>query len=195
MTVENDPELLKKYNLLYLEIIMRYRDYIETNENLSVAELPKLVTPEDESVVSFANSIKSTFSTYSFDQNFREAAEKAYSYIKNTISEAMLPIEFWLSPSQVIKSSAGDLFDKAVLLCSLLIALGNISTRVVVVTKPEERRFVVYCEYKEKIIAFDVQNGAFEVSSKEELLNKLKINEGEETTAYEFNDKTYSDLE
>lgn len=194
MTGENDPELLRKYNLLYLEIIMKYRGYIEENENLSVAELPNLVTPEEENVVGFANNLKSTIQNYSFEQNFKEASEKAYKYVKNTITQVDLPIEFWLSPNQVIKSGAGDIFDKAVLLCSLLIALGGVSTRIVVVTRSDERRFVVYSEYGKGLIAFDIENEISEFSSKEELLSKLKIKEGEEVTAYEFNDKMYNNL-
>lgn len=194
MQAENDPEMLKRYNLLYLEIIMRYRNYIEENENVSVAELPKLVTPEDENVVGFANSIKSAFPNYSVEKNFAEAAEKAYKYVKETVVQATLPIEFWLSPNQVMKSGAGDLFDKAVLLCSLLIAIGNISTRVVIVIKPDERRFVVYSDYEKRIIAFDIENGVTEFLSKEDMLSNLKIKEGEDVTAYEFNDKMYNNL-
>ncbi len=194
MTMENDAELLKKYNLLYLEIIMRYRGYIEENEDLSVAELPNLVTPEEESVVGFADNLKSTIQNYALEQNFREAAEKAYKYVKSTITQVELPVDFWLSPDQVIKSGAGDVFDKAVLLCSLLIALGCVSTRIIVVTRQDDRRFVVYSEYGKGLLAFDLDNGISEFQSKDELLADLKIKDGGEVTAYEFNDKMYNNL-
>ena len=194
MAEVNDTELLRKYNLLYLEIIMRYKDYIEENENVNVSQLPNLVTPEDEGVVGAANKIKSMFTSYTFEQNFHDAAKQAYGYVKEDISNISPPIDFWLTPSQVIKTGAGDIFDKAVLLCSMLIALGNVSTRIVIFVRQTERKFIVYSETEGKIIAFDMEGGMQEFTSKEKLLERFEIKTGEDTTAYEFNDKMYNDL-
>ncbi|HVA82729.1 MAG TPA: hypothetical protein VNF06_01025, partial [Candidatus Aquilonibacter sp.] len=75
-----EDALLKKYNQIYLEVILRYKEHIEQNENLNVAELPKLITPTDENVVTAVNKIKSTFDNYSYSSNFLSAAKLAYEY-------------------------------------------------------------------------------------------------------------------
>ena len=55
-----EVEVLKKYNDLYLEIIMQNKEKIEDGQNLYVAELPSLVTPNDDNVVAKSKSIIST---------------------------------------------------------------------------------------------------------------------------------------
>jgi len=190
----NDLEQLNKYNKLYLEIIMRYKDYIEENEQLYVAELPKLVTPENDSVVAAVNKIKSSFPVYSFEGNFYDAVKLSYEYIRDGIFTVEVPLQFWLTPEETIRIGAGDMFDKAVLLCSMLIALGNPSTKIIVIISDSTRRFVVYSEFQGKIIAIDVSTGIKEYKDKDELLMNLGISKGDEIMAYEFNDKMYSDL-
>ncbi len=190
----DEQELVKKYNLLYLEILMRYKDYIESEESVYVAELPKLITPEDQSVVNLANKIKSSFSQYSYDRDFYGAARIAYENVTQSIATISLPLQFWLKPSQTLKCEAGDVFDKATLLCSLLIALGNVSTKVIIAAKDESRTFIVYCEYAEGLILFNMEEGMTQVKEKQELLNNLGIGKDEDLTAYEFNDKMYDDL-
>ncbi|MDE1855931.1 MAG: hypothetical protein KGH49_01715 [Candidatus Micrarchaeota archaeon] len=192
--MEEDKDLLKKYNQLYLQMILRYKDHIEDKENLNVAELPKLITPDDNDVMNIANRIKNALGTYSYGQNFINAAKLAYEYVKNEISVVSLPIEFWLRPSDTIKCSAGDVMDKATLLCSALIALGNVSSKVVTVVKPSERRFLVYCEFDGKIIALDLDRGFIQFEDRDKMLQSLTLNDGEDTTAYEFNDKMYNNL-
>jgi len=193
METPQEAELLKKYNQLYLAIILRYKDYIEEKENLNVAELPKLILPADESIITVSNRIKNAFSDYSFGKDYINAAKLAYEYVKNEISTVSLPIEFWLTPTDTIKSGAGDIFDQATLLCSMLIALGNVTAKVITVIKPNERRFIVYSEFGGKIVAFDMDKGFGGFDSLEKLLEGLSLN-GEDVTAYEFNDKMYNDL-
>jgi hypothetical protein len=130
-----DTELLKKYNQLYLEVILRYKEYIEEKESLYVAELPKLVVPENEDVVNIANRIKNSMPSYNYNDNYYDSARLAYSYVKDEITLANLPIQFWLTPDETIKCGAGDIFDKAVLLCSLLIALGDVSAKIIIKVK------------------------------------------------------------
>ena len=195
MEKDDNAELLKKYNQVYLEIIMRYKDYIEENENLYVAELPKLITPDDESVAGIANRIKSSFPAYEYSENFIDAAKMAYSYVKDEIALFNLLIQFWLKPEEVIRCGAGDIFDKATLLCSILIALGNISTKLLIKVDDSERDFAVYSEFNGSIVAFDLESGFKEYKSREELLESMGISkENEDITAYEFNDKMYNSI-
>ncbi len=191
-----DPELVKRYNKLYLDVIMRYRDHIEESEHMHLAELPKLVTPDDEVVAAEAKNITSKLPTYRYDDNFPDAAKLAYEYVRDRIVQASLPIQFWLTPKQTISDGAGDVFDKAVLLCSLLIAMGNKSTRIIVRTRDdaEDLKFVVYSEYKNRILAIDMQGGYHEYANKDDMLNILGIKDGGDINAYEFNDKMYTNL-
>ncbi len=188
-------ESLERYNRLYLEIINRYKDYIEERENLYVAELPKLVTPENEAVSSFANSIKETFQGYEYESNFKEAALKAFDYVNNSISVVATPIQFWLMPEETLSLKCGDHFDRAVLLCSMLIALGNPSSKIAIITKENYRAILVCCELNDKILYMDIEGRkSGEYASKDDLLHGYGADTDDETAAYEFNDKMYVDL-
>ncbi|MEM3839342.1 MAG: hypothetical protein QXF01_02055 [Candidatus Micrarchaeaceae archaeon] len=189
----DESDLLKKYNSLYLEIIMKYKDYIEEQESLYVAELPKLVTPADESVKGLAALILSKFQDYNYEKDFYEASRLSYEFVKESIKTVTLPIQFWLKPSLTINHGAGDLFDKAVLLCSLLISLGNPSAKIIIVVGENRRSVVVYFELNGKIIAMDLEKGVSSFGIKEELLKALRIG-SDDATAYEFNDRMYNDI-
>lgn len=190
----DEIETLKAYNNIYLEIIMRYKEHIEEHEGLYIADLPKLVTPGDESVVLLAREVQNNFPVYSYDDNFPEAARQSYQYVKSRIGSVSLPVQFWLKPSETIRYGVGDLFDKAVLLCSVLIALGNASSRIVVVVRDAERHFIVYSEFKGHIIGMNVEKGVKEYKNLDELLKEIDVGSGDETTAYEFNDNMYRDI-
>ncbi|MDE1762240.1 MAG: hypothetical protein KGH59_00440 [Candidatus Micrarchaeota archaeon] len=193
--MENQSESqLKRYNQLYLAVILRYKDYIEEKENLNVAELPRLITPTDESVISVANRIKGIFPAYSFRENYTEAVKFAQDYVNVEITNASLPIEFWLAPADTIKSGAGDVFDRANLLCSILISLGAVTAKVVTVVNSSGRRFLVYSESDQGIIAIDLEGGKRIFKDREQFLASLGLSEGDDVTAYEFNDKMYNNL-
>ncbi len=190
----DETELLKKYNGVYLDIITKYREYIEEQENLYVAELPKLVMPSDDSVRALATTIASKFNEYIYDQNFPDAANLAYGYVRDSIANVTLPIQFWLRPGQTIALGAGDLFDKAVLLCSLIIALGNPSARIIIRIDESARRMLVYFEFNGGVTAMDLEKGVSKFGGRDALLKALAITGEGEATAYEFNDKMYIDL-
>ena len=189
-----DEKMLEKYSSLYLEIIMRYREYIEEKETLYVAELPTLVMPGDESVLSNIKSIKSMYSLYNYNEDFTSAAKEAQWYVRDKISTISLPIQFWLRPGQTLRLEAGDVFDKAVLLCTMLIALGNVTAKVLARVLDSEKKFLVYCEFKDKILLFDVEGPLNEFADRDEMLASLGIGRDESVTAYEFNDKMYNNL-
>ncbi len=191
---ERDYQSLKAYNSIYAEILLRYKDYIEEKEELHLADLPKLITPEDESVELLAMQIKGGFPVYKHEDNFQDAARIAYQHVSEKILDISVPIQFWLRPAQTIRYGAGDIFDKAVLLCSVLIALGNVSSRVVVVAREDERHFVVYSEFGNRIIGIDLGKGVKEYGSFEEMMKEINAVNSEDVTAYEFNDKMYRDV-
>lgn len=194
MAVEGADEL-KRYNRLYLEIIMRYHDLIDEKENIYVAELPRLVMPKDTAVVALAGEITSGFGQYDYDRDFSEAARKACAYVRNRIENVTLPVQFWLIPGQTIEIGAGDDFDKATLLCSMLVALGNLSSKIIITVDDSKKTTGIYFDRAGGVTYVDVVKGTMEeLGSRAELLSKLGIKEGSEVTAYEFNDKMYSDL-
>ncbi|MDE1855192.1 MAG: hypothetical protein KGH57_02650 [Candidatus Micrarchaeota archaeon] len=190
----SDDELTKKYNALYLEMIMRYREKIEEGEKLHLAELPKLVTPGDESVMAAANKIREAFPSYTAEKDFPDAARKSYDFVSESIVRISPPLQFWLKPSEVISIGAGDVFDQAVLLCSMLISLGNLSAKVIASVKNDEKNFAVYYELNGKLIVMEFGKGVRELKDRNELLANMGIYMGSEATGYEFNDKMYSNL-
>lgn len=192
--MEDETALTKKYNNIYLSIIMRYKDYIEEHEGIYVAELPKLVTPDDSSVLSVANGIMNNFPTYSYERDFLEAARLAHLYIKEKITPVTLPIQFWQKPSETISNGAGDPFDMAVLLCSVLVALGNASTKIIITISDGQRDFLVYSEYRDELIVIDLERGLTSAQNREDLMGRLKIGANPDVSAYEFNDKMYTDI-
>lgn len=189
----DETELTKKYNSIYLEIIMRYRDYIEEKEGLYVAELPKLITPENDSVALVAKGIKERFAVYNYSDNFVEAATHAYEYV-NGIDHISLPIQFWLKPAETIKYGAGDVFDRAALLCSLLIALGEQSAKVVISVGESDRAFGVYFERNGRYTLMELGKETRHFQSIDEMVKALGVGKSDEITAYEFNDKMYRDI-
>lgn len=189
-----DEKMLEKYSGLYLEIIMRYRDYIEEKETMYMAELPTLVTPSDDAVLSKVKSIKSMFRAYDYDEDFYSAAKEAHWFVRDKIIAVSLPIQFWLRPGQTMKLEVGDVFDKTVLLCTLLIALGNATAKVLATINDTEKRFVVHCEFSGKILLFDMGRGITEFATRAEMLESLGIGKDDSISAYEFNDKMYDNL-
>ncbi len=161
-------------------------------EGLSVAELPTLVTPKDEAVVKKAAEIKAGFEGYTYERDFYQASSTAFSFVRRSIEDAVLPLEFWLSPKDTLTYGMGDMIDKNILLCSILVALGNPSAKVLVRMKDENFSTFVYCTFDDKIYRYDMGSGIREFSSKESLIASLSIDD--DTTVYEFNNQAYLDI-
>ena len=177
---------------LYLAIISRYKDYIEEKEELSVAELPTLVTPRAEDIVSKADEIKAGLSPYFYDRDFIAAARLAFDFVKDYIDEVTLPVQFWLAPEETMRFKAGDRMDKSILLCSLLIALENHSAKVFMLIRDNERKTCVYFDFFGMVTVMDFKDGISEYRSRDEMLEKFAITADD--TAYEFNNRSYADI-
>lgn len=191
--MEEDPGMVDRLNKLYLTIISRYKDYIEEKEGISIAELPTLITPGNPAVMAKATEIKLSFGNYSYDSLFYEASLKAFSFVKQMVHEVQLPVEFWLMPDETLAFLMGDVFDRNVLLCSLLIALGNPSARVLVVSSGEARKVYVHYEFNKLVYLMDLSARTTKFSDMKEMVASLRPPEGAVT--YDFNDKTYSDID
>jgi hypothetical protein len=188
-------EQLKKYNNLYLTIIMRYKEYIEENENVYMAELPRLITPEDSPIVAAVEGIKSNFNPYSFEANIEAAEKEAYSYVVKNICSLEMPIQFWQLPRDAIMNGAGDAFDRACVLCSMLVCLGDLSSRILVMANESERKVIVYSEANSRITAFDFDHGIKTFKAFEEMKDYFALKSSNEPSIYEFNDKLFRNIE
>jgi hypothetical protein len=184
-------ERLRKLNAIYLRIINRYNSYIGEDESISVAELPRLITPKDPQVLKKAKEIIESFEAYEYDRDFYAASIKAYEFVKSEIEPIVLPVEFWLEPSETLEFGAGEKLDRYTLLCSLLIALGNPSTKILITEKNERLSPILYYEFN-SIYMLDFDNEIRKFESKKELLAHLGMDD--DTIAYEFNDKMYLDI-
>ena len=149
-----------RLNNLYLAVISRYKEYIEEKEGLSVAELPTLVTPNSERVIEKANWIRSKFLNYTYDKDFYDASIMAFDFINDEIEDVTLPLQFWISPDEVMTFMMGDIMDKSILLCSILIRLGNPSSRVFVKIDDSARKVFVYYEFGEEFPCTGMREGA-----------------------------------
>lgn len=183
----DEERTIRKYNNVYLSIIARYRDYIEKNESLYVADLPGLIVPGNPSVANLARKISDSFPSYSYEKDFIEASRLALSYVRDSIETISIPIRFWQKPWETLTNGAGDAFDKAVLLCSILIALGGESTRIMVALERGGKDFVVFTKYHEELFTLDEARGILPAFSKEEIKSRL-VKTGEDEI-FEFNDK------
>lgn len=189
---QDQLEHLDRLNRIYLAIIMRYVSYIEEKESISVAELPTLVTPSNAEIIKKADTLKSKFAAYTYENNFFEASMAAFEFVKDKIEYVSLPLQFWLMPEETLQFMAGDIIDKNVLLCSLIISLGNPSAKVLIKIQNESRKVITYYEFNHRIYVLNVEDGVTEYDSRNSMLES--INADDDTIAYEFNDKMYIDI-
>ncbi len=188
-----DADLMGKLNQIYLMIISRYKNVIENAEELSVAQLPTLVTPKAQEVLLLASQICSDYKPYNYTMDFESAAINAFKIINDKIDEIALSVQFWFTPQDTLHFMAGDKTDKAIVLCSLLITLGNPSSKVVIVSKEEHRGIYVYAQLNKECLLFNFVNNTYMLfDNKESLLEHVKIHESD--AAYEFNDQSYADI-
>jgi hypothetical protein len=181
-----------RLNQLYLSIMSRYKGYIEEKEELAVAELPTLVLPKSERVVRKANEIRGAFTNYAYDSDFPKAAMAAFEFVRDGIEEVVLPLQFWLTPDETAEFRLGDRIDRNILLCSVLVALGNPSSKVFVVKRESGVSTYTYFEFGGKTVLMDIQGGTSVYASRDEMVSGLRI--GEDDTAYEFNNQSYIDV-
>jgi hypothetical protein len=182
-----------RLNQLYLAVIDRYSDYIEQHEHLSVAELPKLVTPRSDLVLKKAEELKGRFGSYSYNSSFLEASLKAFDFVRDEIDDVVMPLEFWLTPDETLEFRVGDTVDKNALLCSLLIALGNPSAKVLVCVNSPSRRVLTYHSFNDKIYVMEFGKEIKDFASRDELVKTFETDD--DATIYEFDDKMYIDLD
>jgi len=174
---------------MYELILGRYKDIIEQRESKTVTDLKALVKPNDEVVVRKRAEMTEKLRPYLFEQHFLGVAEEAHKFVKS-IRTYVLPVDFWLSPKEVLELRGGDPMDKAIFLCSLLIALENLDSYVVAGTN-KGIKIAVGFKFNNEWHFLDPVSDQRIKGQKEELVQKWF---GDMSRVYEFNDKEYSVL-
>jgi hypothetical protein len=174
---------------IYERIIERYKDYIEKNEAKNITDLKSLVMPNDDVIQKKKDELIQNIRPYVYDQNFLKAAELAHSFIRE-IRTCNIAIDFWLTPKELMSLKGGDPMDKAVFLCSLLIALENQDSYVIVGVDKGIKVGVGFIFNKEFHI-IDPASSAYAKGEKEKIIDEWFKGD---KRIYEFNDRDYSEI-
>ncbi|MEM3593009.1 MAG: hypothetical protein QXW67_03910, partial [Candidatus Micrarchaeia archaeon] len=177
----NEINILKDRIKLLELIIDRYRSTIEQSETKTIADLKAMINPRDEEVKRISEEIKSKFKPYIYERDFIAAAKEAHEYIRR-IRTIRTPIDFWLMPKDIIKLRGGDPMDKAIFLCSILIALDNYDSYVVVGIN-DGTKVAVSFKFKDEWYFIDPTGSEMINGKKEELIEKWM---SDEKDIYEF---------
>ena len=178
--VEGGEALRAEY---YRRIIERYAKVVSFGEEKSIPELKRMVAP-GECVEAKAAELGGE----------REALE----FVKALpLLHAKLSVSFWLSPREALELGAGDVMDKAVLLCSLLLAQSaNAFLRVIELDEGTKHPVVLVKGERGARVLDAVSGGSFNGSSADVALRQLSF-EGKQyaRSLYEFNNANYESFQ
>lgn len=185
-TVRRQVQDLKLQLEINRMILERYQRFIEDGEAKSIAELRELVRPLDSVVTELKIQIQDQFHPYLYEQHYLPAVQKCLDMLF-AFRTVTLPVNFWMSFSDMARLRAADDIDRAILLCSLLRALGSESARVLI--DKNKGAWVSYV-FGDKQYLIDIGKrvmSAYPLAD-ETLLAFMR------QVQYAFNDKEYEDL-
>ena len=198
-----DEEEVKKYKekmeeyyhkiLLYQLLVSRYKDHIEGNETKTVPDVKSLVQPINSNIVPIVQKIKTE------NKDFMKQFQSAYEYVDEIHSVPYIGATLWLSVKEMLDNKVADYEDKAILLCSILRALGANALVLVALMTDGSNRPLVLLSMKDKSIMLD-PNTKHDfikfVGKRNDLIRQFSV-EGNriKRIQYEFNDKDYVSYE
>jgi hypothetical protein len=185
----SEASILQDKIRFYELVLNRYRQMIERNESKTIADLKALVEPKDETVARIRGEITAGMRPYIYDQHFQAAAEAAHKIVRE-MRTMKSPMDFWLEPKELIALRGGDPMDKAIFLCSLLIALENSDSYVIVGVNTGIKVAVGY-KFGDTWRLIDTTSRASVSGEKDKILNEWF---GGERQVYEFNNTYYNQL-
>jgi len=108
---------------LYRLLLRKYSKEINENEQKTIGEVKALVNGDDLTIQSVVSGFKPE--EYSFEKDYLKAAEQAFEFVKKEILyvKADIPLDYFLSPVEILTGKVADDEDQAVFLCSMLLAL------------------------------------------------------------------------
>jgi len=167
----------------------RYRQTIERSESKTIADLKALVEPNEETVIKVKDEIVAGMRPYIYDKHFPITAEAAHKVVRE-MRTLKNPIDFWLTPKELMSLRGGDPMDKAVFLCSLLIALENPDAYVIVGVDGGIKVAVGY-RFNDEWRLLDTTSRATISGDKEKIIKEWF---GDERQIYEFNNIHYNQI-
>ncbi len=194
--IDKKQEIKELKFKLHKFLLEKYSDAINEKEKKTIGEIKGLIDPDDLSIQSLLAELIST--DYSFEKNYLSVAKEAYFFVSKEISfvESDVKINFWLTPTEIIKQKIADDEDLAVFFCTILYALGDENAFVVVAEMENltTHAFVI-TEFNFKFFLFDPsQKNSFDEFSgkKEEVLEKYSFKESKiKRFLYRFNALEY----
>lgn len=192
------PDACSESKLLvafYRKVIDRYSDKISFGEEKSIIELKKLVVPSPK-IIELSKTLEVNSSV---EDDFPNYAVNCLNYLKEIkLLASELKFAFWLTPTETLDLGAGDSMDKALLLCSLLLAKGSSTATVRVLELEDNIKHVVVCFlYSDKAFVLDASQHLFwSGPTIEDVLSSLTINNKKIIkSVYEFNSEAYSSFQ
>ncbi|MEM2963431.1 MAG: hypothetical protein QXW70_03370 [Candidatus Anstonellales archaeon] len=170
---------------IYKKIIERYAEIIEESEAKSISELKGLVNTEDGKIKEIVSEIKKKYDDYNYERDFTNAAYEAVLFVSK-IRTVSLPVNFWLSFSEIVEIGEADQMDKGILLCAILRALGSPNAAVFL---SEAKNVYVLWNVDDVFYLFDAESNGLDTGREEEIKAKMGS-----SLLYSFNDKEYRDF-
>jgi hypothetical protein len=174
---------------IYEMMVERYREYIERSEAKTITDLKSLVRPNDEVVQQKKEELIQNIRPYVYDQNFLAAAELVHKFIRE-IRTYSIAVDFWLTSKEMMDLKGGDPMDKAVFMCSLIIAIEN-PDAYVIVGVDKGIRVAVGFMFNNEFHIMDPTSSAHAKGDKEKIIEEWFKGDKK---VYEFNDRDYSEI-
>ncbi len=182
---QGQSEQISRQEIELLKIVLlRYREYIESNESKSIIEMKAMIKPHDPAIHSQRDEITGQFHPYVYQQHFMQAAKMACERVSG-LKTVSLPLNFWLSYDDMVTAGAGDEIGKAMMLCSLLRSLDSQDAKVAICTDRKPR---VVFTFSGRTYVCSPEGGIGE-----ELIEGDMESIGGQKVSYTFNDIEYSD--
>jgi hypothetical protein len=147
----------------YKRILERYASAVREGEQKALPELKALVNADDPAVQQARRLLLDDYARgasqgiegagdafrYDYERHFPELAARAFDLVRGLRAvRGELGTPYWMSLREVWELKAGDPFDKAVFLCSLLLSLGSPNARLrALELEGGLRHPVVLCEF------------------------------------------------
>jgi len=206
----------------YRAVIERYRDYINEGEQKNVPDLKSAIDPKEPTVQKLRSEIvaaivaaktaaageavvESRELEYNYETDFDGAAKAAFLRVQSLgKTQSEISISFWLTYPEVESLGIADAFDRCLLLCSLLSALGEKTSMVSVLLLEDgaTHPVVTFGSTAEEFFLLDACNsksqfGQDVASTKQELASGFLTGDKRKATriSYEFNRDEYNEYD
>jgi myosin heavy subunit len=182
-TLEEKNNRLNKVSksLEILEIVFeRYSNLIEEKEVKSPTQLKKLVQPNHHKIIELTK-------TY-------DTPQKAFEFVRDDVTEISPGISatYWLTLDEMLELRAADTEDEAILLCSMLRAMGEDAAVAVIELDNKHAKSLVFMNDRVLDPGMNMEFDQFNGISTEDALKQYSF-QGHfvKKVLYEFNEKEY----